>query len=175
LTANLYTLGHSARPFEELEQLLLAHGIGLVADIRRFPRSRHNHQFNCEQLARSLSEVGVRYAWLGSLGGRRRREAPTVINGRWRNPSFRAFADYMLTDEFEKGLSELIALARYTPLAMMCAEAVPWRCHRSLIADVLTARGFPVFHIVSRLQTKPHRLTTFARVEGGQVTYPGSE
>jgi uncharacterized protein (DUF488 family) len=175
MTAKLYTLGHSTRRLEDVEQLLQAHGVGVLADIRRFPHSRHNHQFDCEQLARSLPEVGVRYAWLTSLGGRRQHEAPTLINGGWRNPSFRAFADYMLTDEFEQGLAELIDLARCTPLTMMCAEAVPWRCHRSLIADALTARGFSVFHILSRLQTKPHRLTSFARVDGGQVTYPGSD
>jgi uncharacterized protein (DUF488 family) len=170
MTAKLYTVGHSARPLEELEQLLLTHGIGVLADIRRFPRSRHNRQFNCEQLARSLSEVNVHYAWLPSLGGRRQNQAPTRINGGWRNPRFRAFADYMLTDEFEQALSELIDLARCKPLTMMCAEAVPWRCHRLLIADALTARGFSVFHILSRRQTKPHRLTSFARVDRGQVT-----
>jgi uncharacterized protein (DUF488 family) len=118
--------------------------------------------------------VGVRYAWLAALGGRRQRQASTLINDGWRNASFRAFADYMLTDEFEQALAELIDLARCTPLTMMCAEAVPWRCHRTLIADVLTARGFLVFHILSPLQIKPHRLTSFARVDGDHVTYPAS-
>jgi uncharacterized protein (DUF488 family) len=171
-TVKLYTLGHSTRSLEELLRLLQAHGIGVLADVRRFPRSPRNPQFNNEQLAHSLPGAGVSYTWLASLGGRRRSRAGSLANAGWRNPSFHAYADHMLTDEFERGLAELLGLARHARVAIMCAEALPWRCHRSLIADVLTARGFAVCHIQGLKRAELHRLTSFARVDGAQVTYP---
>jgi uncharacterized protein (DUF488 family) len=172
IAATIFTLGHSTRPLDEVEQLLRAHHIGVLVDVRRFPRSRHNPQFNQEQLARSLPELGVRYAWLASLGGRRRSPVSIPTNAGWSNPSFRAFADYMRTHEFNQGLAELVDLAQGAPLTMMCTETVPWRCHRSLIADALTVHGISVVHILNDSHTKPHRLTSFARVQGVQVTYP---
>ena len=175
VTAKLYTLSHSARSLEELEQLLRAYSIRILADVRRFPRSPRNPQFNDQQLARSLPEADVRYAWLASLGGRRRSQAGALANAGWRSPSFRAFADYMLTEEFERGLAELLGLAQRGRVAVMCAEAVPWRCHRSLIADVLTTRGVTVCHIQGPERAELHRLTPFARVDGSRVTYPPPE
>lgn len=172
VTAKLYTLGHSTRSVEELEQLLRAYDIGVLADVRRFPRSRRDPQFDDQQLALALPEAGVRYVWMARLGGRRRSQAGGFTNGGWRNPSFRAFADYMLTEEFDRGLTELLDLTRTGSLAVMCAEAVPWRCHRSLIADALTVRGLTVCHIQSPMRAGPHRLTPFARVDGFRVTYP---
>jgi uncharacterized protein (DUF488 family) len=168
----LYTLGHSTRSLDELLLLLRAHDVDVLADVRRFPRSPRNPQFNDGHLARALPEAGVRYAWLASLGGRRRMRAEILANAGWRNPSFRAYADHMLTDEFEQGLAELLGLARCARVAIMCSEAVPWRCHRSLIADVLTARGSAVCHIMGLQRVELHRLTPFAHVDGHQVTYP---
>jgi uncharacterized protein (DUF488 family) len=168
----LYTVGHSTRSLDELLHLLRARDVGVLADVRRFPRSPRNPQFNDEHLARSLPEVGVSYAWLAPLGGRRRSRAESLANAGWRNPSFRAYADHMLTDEFEQGLAELLRLARRAPVAMMCSEALPWRCHRSLIADVLTARGFAVCHIRSLRRAELHRLSSFACINGHRVTYP---
>ena len=168
----LYTLGHSTRSLDELLHLLRAHDVGVLADVRRFPRSPRNPRFNDEHLARSLPEAGVRYAWLAPLGGRRQSHPGSLVNAGWRNPSFRAYADHMLTDEFEQGLTELLELARRAQVAIMCAEAVPWRCHRSLIADALTARGSAVRHIQGLRRADLHHLTPFARVDGHQVTYP---
>jgi len=168
----LYTLGHSTRSLDELLHLLRAHDVGVLADVRRFPRSPRNPQFNDEHLARSLPEAGVRYAWLAPLGGRRRSRTRSLANAGWRNPSFRAYADYMLTDEFEQCLAELLGLAKGARVAVMCAEAVPWRCHRSLIADVLSARGFAACHIRTLRRAGLHRLSSFARVDGHQLTYP---
>ena len=168
----LYTLGHSTRSLDELLHLLRAHHVGVLADVRRFPRSPRNPQFNDEHLARSLPSAGAGYAWLAPLGGRRRSRTESIANAGWRNPSFRAYADHMLTDEFEHGLAGLIELAGRARVAIMCSEAVPWRCHRSLIADALTARGFPVCHIQGPRRADLHRLTPFARVDGHQVTYP---
>jgi uncharacterized protein (DUF488 family) len=148
------------------------YGIVTLVDIRVMPRSRHNPQFNREELERVLPASGIRYVHLGHLGGLRHglgRESP---NTGWRNASFRAYADYMGTDAFRQGIAELLALAQDGPVALMCAEAVPWRCHRSLVADALVARGVVVRHIYDAQRTDPHRLTPFARVAGDQVTYP---
>ncbi len=151
--------------------MLKAHGVKLLADVRTVPRSRHNPQFNRESLPGSLEAAGIGYVHLPGLGGLRhpRRDSP---NTGWRNRSFRGYADYMLTPEFEKELAELTRMGETTRVAIMCAESVPWRCHRSLIADALTARGIPVQHIMSATKADPHKLTPFARASGTQVTYP---
>jgi 3-methyladenine DNA glycosylase/8-oxoguanine DNA glycosylase len=172
--APIYTLGHSTRTLEELVALLRAFDISVLVDIRTIPRSRHNPQFNAETLSRTLPPRGLRYVGLPRLGGLRRtsKESP---NTAWRNASFRGFADYMLTDDFEHGLTELRALTAQGAVALMCAEAVPWRCHRSLIADALTARGAQVQEIIGSARSTPHRMTPFAKVWGGRVTYPGED
>lgn len=169
--ARILAVGHSTRPFAELVELLSSSGVGILADVRTVPRSRHNPQYDQETLRQALEREGIHYRHLPRLGGLRRPRADSP-NGAWRNASFRGFADYMLTAEFEEGLRELRELARQGPVAVMCAEAVPWRCHRSLLADALAARGVPVRHIVGRGRTAPHRVTPFARIEGRRVTYP---
>jgi uncharacterized protein (DUF488 family) len=165
-------VGHSTRPAEELVDWLLAAGVRTLADVRTIPRSRANPQFEGTALARTLARAGVRYVHLSRLGGLRRARKGSEENAAWRNASFRGYADHMQTPEFEEGLVELRALAREGPVAVMCAEAVPWRCHRSLLADALLARGVVVEHLVGRGRTRPHRLTPFARIEGRRVTYP---
>ena len=172
--ARVLAIGHSTRPLEELVALLRTCGVATVADVRTIPRSRRNPQFTQESLARTLPQAGLRYEHLPALGGlrRARRDSP---NGAWRNASFRGYADHMQSAEFEEGLVELRSLARDGPVAIMCAEAVPWRCHRSLIADALFARGVTVEHIVGRGRTRPHRLTPFALLSGRRVTYPPVE
>lgn len=167
----LYTIGHSTRTFEELIALLRAFGVSILADIRTIPRSRHNPQFNGAALGPALRSRHLRYVHLPELGGLRRvrRDSP---NTGWRNASFRGFADYMLTDDFEAGLAKLRALTTEGTVALMCAEAVPWRCHRSLVADALTVRDARVEHITSPTRSSPHQLTSFAHVEGTRVTYP---
>jgi uncharacterized protein (DUF488 family) len=167
----IYTVGHSTRTLDELVALLRAFGVTLLADIRTIPRSRHNPQFNSDTLGAALRRRRFRYAHLRELGGLRRARASSP-NGGWRNPSFRGFADYMQTEEFEAGLAKLRELAAEGTVALMCAEAVPWRCHRSLVADALTARGAQVEHITSAKSASPHRTTTFARVDGLHITYP---
>ncbi len=168
----IYTIGHSTRSLDELVALLDAVGVSVLADIRTIPRSRHNPQFNREALRAALRSRHLRYVHLAALGGLRHGR-PDSPNTGWRNTSFRGFADYMLTEEFEAGLGELQALTE-NRVALMCAEAVPWRCHRSLVADALTARGARVEHITGAGRPRPHHLTPFARVEGTRVTYPGA-
>ncbi len=171
----LYTIGHSTRALDELVALLRAHDVGVLADIRTIPRSRHNPQFNAEALAAALPPLGLRYVPLPRLGGLRR-AAKDSPNTAWRNASFRGYADYMLTEEFERGLTELHALTAHGSVALMCAEAVPWRCHRSLVADALTARGAEVDEIIGSSRATPHRMTPFAKTTpDGRVTYPGPE
>ncbi len=172
-TPCIYALGHSTRSFAELVGLLRHHDVLTLADIRTIPRSRHNPQFNHETLAAALPNEGIRYVHLPRLGGRRRGLGKISPNAAWRNLSFRGYADYMLTEEFTEGLAELLALTATGPVAIMCAEAVPWRCHRALVADALLARGIVVQHIQSARRAIPHQLTPFARIEGEQVTYPG--
>ena len=169
--ARVLALGHSTRPLAELLELLSSNGAAILADIRTVPRSRHNPQYDQAALGPALERAGIRYRHLPRLGGLRRAR-PDSPNGAWRNASFRGFADYMLTPEFEEGLLELRELARQGPVAIMCAEAVPWRCHRSLVADALLARGVAVQHLTGPGRTRPHRLTPFARIEGRRVTYP---
>lgn len=170
--ARVHTVGHSTRTLEELVELLRSFQIEVLADIRTVPRSRHNPQFDRAALSRSLRSRRIRYAHLARLGGLRHARKDST-NTAWRNASFRGFADYMQTPEFEAGLEELRELAKTGRVALMCAEAVPWRCHRSLVADALSARGARVEHITSRSRSSPHRLTGFAKVDGGRVTYPG--
>ncbi len=167
----LFTIGHSTRPLDELVQLLRAHGVEKVVDIRTVPRSRFNPQFNVERLQQGLPSHGLGYRHFPKLGGLRKPLAESANKG-WRNASFRGFADYMATDEFAAGLQDLMQLAQERPTAIMCAEAVPWRCHRSLVSDALTIRGVTVRHILSQRETKGHTLTEFAHIEGERITYP---
>jgi uncharacterized protein (DUF488 family) len=167
----VYTIGHSTRSAEEFVALLQAHGVGCLADIRTVPRSRHNPQFNEDALAAALRAHGIRYVRMAGLGGFRRTSANSP-NGGWRNLSFRGYADYMQTQAFAESLDALLALARECTVAAMCAEAVPWRCHRSLVADALLVRGVRVAEIASETRTTPHRLTPFAQVDGNTIRYP---
>ena len=167
----IYTVGHSTRPVDAFIALLTAHGVTGLADVRTVPRSRHNPQFNADALAASLAAAGITYRAFPGLGGFRRARASSP-NAGWRNASFRGYADYMQTPAFEENLRELMDLATRQPLAVMCAEAVPWRCHRSLIADALTVRGVRAEEIVSATKTQVHALTPFARVDGIAITYP---
>jgi len=168
----IFTVGHSTRSADDFVGLLKAHRIELLVDVRTVPRSRHNPQFNRDTLPVTLRQAGIEYMHLAELGGLRKPRADST-NAGWRNLSFRGFADYMETPEFEKGLAMLMEAAKTRRAAIMCAEAVPWRCHRSLIADALVARGMEVFELSSLTQAQPHRLTPFARVEGARVSYPG--
>jgi uncharacterized protein (DUF488 family) len=168
----IYTIGHSTRTLDELVGLLHAVDVGVLADIRTVPRSRHNPQFNGAALRVDVRRRGLLYAPIAALGGLRHARKDSLNTG-WRNASFRGYADYMLTKDFEGGLAKLRELTAKGTVALMCAEAVPWRCHRSLVADVLTARGAHVEHIIGRARPSPHRLTPFARVSNGRVTYPG--
>lgn len=167
----LYSIGHSTRSLSELEEVLRSLGIEILADVRTIPRSRHNPQFNDDAIAAPLAAAGIRYVHLARLGGLRHARKDST-NDAWRNASFRGFADYMQTDCFEEGLAELRDLANEGTAAIMCAESVPWRCHRSLIADAVTARGGHVEHAMSASHANPHRLTPFAKVDGTRVTYP---
>jgi uncharacterized protein (DUF488 family) len=167
----VYTIGHSTRPIEDFIALLRAHEIKLLADVRTVPRSRHNPQFNRDTLPDSLRPFQIAYLHLAELGGLRHARKDST-NLAWHNLSFRGFADYMETPEFEKGLAHLIEESRTHRTAIMCAEAVPWRCHRSLIADALVARGIEVFEISSATRAQPHKMTPFAKLEGTKVHYP---
>lgn len=169
--APILTIGHSTRPLKTFIELLRAHGVQRVVDVRTVPRSRRNPQFNRETLPGKLHNRRIHYTHLAALGGLRHARKDSQNTG-WENASFRGFADYMQTPEFEEGLKKLIALGRREQAVLMCAEAVPWRCHRSLIADALTVRGIPVRHIMSRTRADPHKLTSFARVQGLRVTHP---
>ena len=167
----VFTIGHSTRPLAVFIEMLRAHGVRRVVDVRSIPRSRHNPQFNRETLARRLRSAGIGYVHLKKLGGLRHAKADSGNLG-WHNSSFRGFADYMQTEEFLTGLARLEKLATGKPTAIMCAEAVPWRCHRSLIADALLMRDFPVEDIMSVARAQEHELTPFARVRGLRITYP---
>jgi uncharacterized protein (DUF488 family) len=166
-----YTAGHSTRTLDELVAMLKAHGVMAVADVRRFAGSRRLPHFNAERLAVELPRRGLAYLPCPLLGGRRKPD-PRSINLGWRNESFRAYADYMRTPLFLEGLDQLMGAAERTPTAMMCAEAAPWRCHRSLIADALLVRGWAVLDVMSATKATPHKLTPFAKVEGTVLTYP---
>lgn len=170
----VYTVGHSTRSLGELVELLRSFEIVALVDVRTIPRSRHNPQFNSDALPGGLASHGIRYFHIPRLGGLRRADKQSPNTG-WRNASFRGFADYMSTDAFEAGLADLRACCDLGAVAVMCAEAVPWRCHRSLIADALLARGAQVDHITGVGRASPHRLTPFARIHGGRVTYPATD
>jgi uncharacterized protein (DUF488 family) len=170
-TLTILTIGHSTRTLDEFVGLLKTYKVTLVVDVRTIPRSRHNPQFNKETLPNTLKLAGVKYVHMPEIGGLRR---PTrdSINLAWRNRSFRGYADYMQTKEFTENLLNLIALARENCLAIMCAEALPWRCHRSLIADALVVRHIKVEHILNAESSISHKLTEWAQVEGTKITYP---
>lgn len=168
----IFTIGHSTRPIEEFLELLRTNGVERLIDIRSVPRSRRNPQFNREALPEPLAGAGIGYLHMPALGGLRHPRADSR-NGAWRNDGFRGYADHMQTAEFEAALEQVIDLASDKQTAIMCAEAVPWRCHRSLVADALTARGIAVEDIISGVRRQPHKLTPFARVEGTRVWYPG--
>jgi uncharacterized protein (DUF488 family) len=167
----LWTIGHSTWPIDDFIGLLLAPGIQLLADVRTIPFSRRNPQFHQEVLAQSLREAGIQYRHMPALGGRRKSRADSVNVG-WRNQGFRGYADYMETQDFWNALDDLMEIGHRLPVAVMCAEAVPWRCHRSLIADALVIRGWTVKHIFSASSLKTHTLTPFAKLDAGRLTYP---
>jgi uncharacterized protein (DUF488 family) len=171
---SVYSLGHSTRTIDEFLNILRKYDIDDIADIRTIPKSRTNPQFNLEDLAVALNAQGKKYHHLKSLGGLRRPQKDSLNNG-WRNDSFRGYADYMQTPDFEQGLQELIKLAGSSIVGMMCAEAVPWRCHRSLVGDALLARGFEVVEILDETHFRKHALTRFAKIEGLKITYPLEE
>jgi len=167
----IFTLGHSTLPIERFVAVLQAYSIERLADIRTIPRSRHNPQFNNTALAYSLKAQHVEYVHMRALGGLRRAHKDSPNTG-WRNAGFRGYADYMQTEEFQAALEALIHMSGEKRVAIMCAEAVPWRCHRSLTADALSVRGIPVVEILSESSYRMHKLTPFARVEGARITYP---
>jgi uncharacterized protein (DUF488 family) len=168
----IFTIGHSNRELDQLVALLREHDIGLVADVRTVPGSRRLPHFARASLAEELPRRGVEYRHLPRLGGLRR-PRPDSPNTGWRNESFRGYADHMAGDEFLAGLEQLIELGRERRVAAMCAEAVPWRCHRALIADALLVRGIEVLHVVGPGRSQVHALTPFARADGHRITYPG--
>jgi uncharacterized protein (DUF488 family) len=168
---SIFTIGHSTRPIGEFIELLQMHGVKEVVDIRTMPMSRHNPQFNEEALKQSLKKNGIRYKRLKKLGGLRHSKKDSINLG-WRNVSFRGYADYMSTPEFSEGLEALTKIARLRETAIMCAEAVPWRCHRSLVADALIKKGWLVRDIISGTSAAKHRLTPFLKVRKGQLVYP---
>ncbi|MFI5338879.1 MAG: DUF488 family protein [Candidatus Methylomirabilales bacterium] len=170
-SALILTIGHSTRTLQDFVELLQGHAVKKLVDVRTVPRSRHNPQFNRDTLPDGLNAAGITYVHMPDLGGLRHPRADSP-NTAWRNASFRGFADYMQTPEFTVSLDALIGLAREEQIALMCAEAVPWRCHRSLIADALIVHGVSVEHILSATHRQPHSLTAWARVGGDQVTYP---
>ena len=170
----VHTIGHSTHPIEEFLDLLHSHSIAQLIDVRTIPRSRRNPQFNSEALAASLQTKGIAYKHMPALGGLRRARRDS-INTAWRNASFRGYADYMQTPAFQTALQSLIDQAEAAPTAIMCAEALPWKCHRSLIADALLARGVRVLDILNPTKAAPHSLTPFAKVNGTDVTYPGKD
>jgi len=165
------TVGHSTRTTDEFIELLKVNAVTTVVDIRTVPRSRHNPQFNKDALPGTLAQAGIEYRHMAGLGGLRHAR-PDSPNRGWRNASFRGYADYMQTKEFEENLSALIVLAKEERIVLMCAEAVPWRCHRSLVADALLVRGIRVLDIVSKDSRREHVLTPFAKVNDEMITYP---
>jgi len=165
------TVGHSTRPLAAFIALLAGHSVSLLLDVRTVPRSRHNPQFNRDTLPPALEAAGIRYAHVAGLGGFRHSH-PGSLNMGWRNASFRGYADYMQTPEFAQNLADLIEQATHERVALMCAEAVPWHCHRSLIADALVAHGVRSEEIINATRLQEHKLTPFARVDGTAITYP---
>lgn len=171
MRGKLLTIGHSTKPIDEFLELLKSHGIKRLVDVRTVPRSRHNPQFDINALGRYLNAANLTYVHQPELGGLRKSKKDSV-NAGWRNTSFRGYADYMQTEAFRMALQTLMKDAMDAPTAIMCAEAVPWRCHRSLIADALVSRGWCVRHIMTKTKADQHRLTPFAVVEQDRITYP---
>lgn len=171
--ALIYTIGHSTRPLEDLIETLQAHTIKTLVDIRAFPMSRRLPQFNRESFESNLPAVGIRYVWMKALGGYRKKIRNDSPNVALRNESFRNYADYMLTAEFENAMSELLAMAEHSPTAYMCAERLYFRCHRMLVSDWLVAHGHEVMHIDGAGPVKPHQLTPEARMIDGELIYRG--
>ena len=171
--ATLFTIGHSTRTLEELIQALQAHSIETLVDIRAFPISRRLPHFNRESLERSLPDAGIQYIWMKELGGRRKKTLPESPNFALRNDSFRNYADYMLTPEFERAITRLIETAESSRTAYMCAERVYFHCHRMLVSDWLVAHGHEVLHIDGTKPAKPHTLMAEARIEAGKLIYRG--
>lgn len=169
----LYTIGHSTRPIEEFIELLQSHDITQLVDIRTIPKSRHNPQYGQEELRSSLEMAGIDYVYLEELGGLRPATKNSINDG-WHNLSFRNYADYMQTEQFAHGLKELISISKNKVTAIMCAEAVPWRCHRSLVSDALVVRGVKVCEIIGAGNAREHSLIKFAVVDGLNITYPKS-
>ena len=167
----VYTIGHSTRTLEEFTELLQIYGVTLLLDVRTVPHSRHNPQFNKEALPEHLKHYGIKYIHIPEIGGLRHPK-PNSINLALENASFRGYADYMQTKEFTDALLKIMALARENRVALMCAEALPWKCHRILISDALIARHVRVLHIISKTDTITHQLNELARVDGGKVSYP---
>jgi uncharacterized protein (DUF488 family) len=170
----VYTVGHSTLPIEDFIARLRGHGVTLLVDVRKMPGSRRHPQFGRDALAHELSKAGIRYVHAPELGGFRKAR-PDSVNTGWRNASFQGYADYMQTPEFDAAVQPIIARAEEEKQALMCAESVPWRCHRSLLADALTVRGLRVEEIQSPKKTSEHALTPFARVAGMQLIYPPEE
>ena len=171
----LYTIGHSTRTFDELVSALQAHGIKTLVDIRAFPMSRRLPHFNRESLETELPKRGIRYVWMKSLGGYRRKIAQDSPHIALRNASFRNYADYTLTPEFEQAIAELLRLAEHAPTAYMCAERVYFRCHRMIVSDWLVAHGHEVRHIDAEGPTRLHKLTAEARIIDGKMIYRGDQ
>lgn len=172
MSGRVFTVGHSNRALEEFIALLRAHGVERVVDVRRFPASRRHPQFNGPALAAALAAVGIGYRHIPALGGRRA-PRPDSIHTAWKDAGFRGYADHMETPAFEAALEAVAREAAQVRIALMCAEALPWRCHRRLIADALLVRGIPVEHILDLHRREPHRLTPWARVEGTRLIYAG--
>lgn len=170
----IYSIGHSTRTIEEFLELLRAHGIEEVVDIRTIPKSRRHPQFGQDELATALKQAGIGYTHISKLGGLRHTTKDSENTG-WQNTSFRGYADYMATNEFQEGLRALEEIAEQRRTAMLCAEAVPWRCHRSLVADALTVQGWNVLHIQSKKTANPHKLTPFLQLCNGKLVYPSPE
>jgi uncharacterized protein (DUF488 family) len=171
MPGTIYTIGHSTRPIDEFLDLLISRGIQLVADVRSIPGSDRYPQYNAENLAALLEKEGIAYEHIANLGGLRKPKKNSE-NAGWRNASFRGYADYMQTPDFAKGLDRFEKIAAKKRTAIMCAEAVPWRCHRNLIADALTVKGWEVLHIISGHKDREHHLTSFLRVHDGKLSYP---
>ena len=171
--AMLYTIGHSTRTIEELIAALQAHAIKTLVDIRAFPMSRRLPHFNRENLEKSLADAGIRYVWMKELGGMRKKSLEESPNIALRNASFRNYADYMLTPEFQHAMAELVSLAEHSRTAYMCAERVYFKCHRMLVSDWLVAHGHEVLHIDDEKPAKPHKLMSEARMEDGRLIYRG--
>lgn len=169
----MLSVGHSTRSLADFLNLLQAHAVTLIADVRTVPRSQHNPQFNQDTLAAAARNAGIQYVHFPGLGGLRHAQRDSVNTG-WQNASFRGFADYMQTPQFAQSLDALIEFIRRARVVLMCAEAVPWRCHRSLIADALLVRGIRTEDIMSPTRRAVHQLTSFAQVRGTTITYPAA-